>query len=397
VTSRPLRLLAIGHSYVARRNRDIIRAVAADPGFDVTVAAPRFFHGDLRPIAIEAEPAGSRLDVRGIDARGTRWVHLFAYDRAQTRSLLGEGTFDVVDAWEEPYIYAGYQIGRLAASTTARLSFWTMQNIVKRYPPPFSWFERATLRRADGWIACGALVWDAMMARGYPPAAGRVLPLAVDRDVFHPQSDEIRAQARRTLGLTSPIIGFAGRLVESKGLAVLMRALEGLPARRPWSLLLLGSGPYQERLHTWARERGWANRVRAILAPHHDVARYLGAMDVLVAPSQTTPRWKEQFGRVLIEAMACGVPVLASDSGEIPKVVGDAGRVLPKTDAAAWSAALTEILDDAQMRRHMIERGLARADEYSVERVAAQYREFYRWLAAQPPRRRAQPPGRTTP
>jgi glycosyltransferase involved in cell wall biosynthesis len=137
--------------------------------------------------------------------------------------------------------------------------------------------------------------------------------------------------------------------------------------------------------------------VRAILAPHHDVARYLGAMDVLVAPSQTTPRWKEQFGRVLIEAMACGVPVLASDSGEIPKVVGDAGRVLPKTDAAAWSAALTEILDDAQMRRHMIERGLARADEYSVERVAAQYREFYRWLAAQPPRRRAQPPGRTTP
>ena len=68
---------------------------------------------------------------------------------------------------------------------------------------------------------------------------------------------------------------------------------------------------------------------------HDDVPEHLNAMDVMCAPSQTTARWREQFGRMLIEAMACGVPVLASRSGEIPHVVGDAGLLVDERDVAA--------------------------------------------------------------
>ena len=74
-------------------------------------------------------------------------------------------------------------------------------------------------------------------------------------------------------------------------------------------------------------------------------------MDVLCAPSQTTARWREQFGRMLIEAMACGVPVVASRSGEIPHVVGDAGLLVDEADVAAWTAALDRLLADAALRR----------------------------------------------
>jgi hypothetical protein len=97
--------------------------------------------------------------------------------------------------------------------------------------------------------------------------------------------------------------------------------------------------------------------VRIASATHTEVPAYLNAMDMLCAPSQTTPHWREQFGRMLVEAMACGVPVLGSDSGEIPFVVSDAGRVLPERNVGAWVKAIEEQLGDAALRRELSERG----------------------------------------
>ena len=96
---------------------------------------------------------------------------------------------------------------------------------------------------------------------------------------------------------------------------------------------------------------------------HGDVPRWLNAMTVLCAPSQTTPSWREQFGRMLIEAMACGVPVLASDSGEMPHVVGDAGLVLPENDVRAWTAAFDRLSADDELRGELRARGIARVNE----------------------------------
>lgn len=380
----PIRLLTIGHSYAIARNRDIMRAVARDPDFQVVVVAPRAFRGDLRRLACDQEPAGSPIEVMAVTARATSIVHLFWYDTAGLRRVIGRGRFDVVHAWEEPYVYAGYQIGRVAAAAGARFSFRTAQSISKRYPRPFSWFERATLARAHGWIAGGSLVYDTMIARGYPPGRGRVLPLAVDPVLFHPLDEGGRAAVRHELGLTAPVVGFAGRLVQSKGLDVLMQCWDRLPAGQAGSLLLLGSGPYRETIEAWARRDGRNVPVRIVLATHDDVPRYLGAMDTLLVPSQTTPAWREQFGRVVIEAMACGVPVLGSDSGEIPRVMGDAGRVLPEADSRAWAAALSEVLASDGIRARMVKLGLRRAADFSVETVAQQYRDFYRSVAAQP-------------
>jgi glycosyltransferase involved in cell wall biosynthesis len=380
----PLRVLTIGHSYVVAGNRCVVRRVAADPGFEVTVAAPTYFHGDLRPITLEPEPPGSPLRLVGLPASWTRFVHCFRYDTAALNRLLADGRFDVVHAWEEPFVLASAQLVVALRGLPARFCFRTAQNQVKWYPPPFRWFERTVVRRADGWVAGGRLVAEAMLARDYPPERGRVIPLAVDPAAYRPLSAEERRAALAEVGLKPPVIGFAGRLVAAKGLDLLMRALEGLPAGRPWSLLVLGSGPYGRRILRWARARGWADRVCVRLVPHQDVPRYLGAMDLLAAPSQSTRRWKEQFGRVLVEAMACGVPVLASDSGEIPLVLGDAGRVLPERDPAAWTAALTELLADPAARAELAARGRVCADRYSADAVARTWREYYRWLAGQP-------------
>ncbi len=377
-----LRLLTIGHSYVLAVNRATIREVARDTSFDVTVGAPSFFHGDLRPVVCEPEPPGSPLHIAPIPARWTSRIHLFRYSGRALRELILKQPFDAIHAWEEPYIVAGYQIAALAKKSGARFCFRTAQSLNKHYPPPFNFFEKGSLRAAHRWIAGGQSVYNNLVARGYPAERGRVITLAVDTSMFQPAEEPARAQVLASLGLKAPVIGFVGRLVPAKGLRILMRALEGLDPKVSWSLLLLGSGEMQTEIEQWAAQRGWQDRVRIHLAKHHEVPSYLSAMDMMVAPSLTMPNWKEQFGRMLIEAFACAVPVIASDSGEIPHVVGDAGIIVSEQDVAGWTASIDKLLRDAELRERIGRSGRARVGRFSVAEVAVQFREFYRELAA---------------
>ncbi|QDT15492.1 glycosyltransferase family 4 protein [Alienimonas californiensis] len=379
--NRPLRVLTAGHSYVTAANRAIAREVARDPAFEVTVAAPAVYHGDFRREVCEPEQAGSPLRIEPIPARWTRRVHVFRYNARVLRRLTAGGGFDAVHAWEEPYILAGYQIAKAAAAAGVPYGFRSAQSLNKTYPPPFRQFERAALRTAAGWVAGGSLVFENLVSRGYPERTGRIITLAVETARFRPLPPEAKRAVREELGLPGPLIVQLGRVNEDKGVRVLLAALEGL-GERPWGLLMLGNGPLEGEVLRWAEARGWGDRVRVGAVRHEEVPRRLAAADLLVAPSQTTPHWKEQFGRMLIEAFACGVPVIGSDSGEIPRVVGDAGRIVPEADAAAWTRVIRELLDDPAARADLAERGLQRCGQYSVAAVAERWKDFYRDLAA---------------
>jgi glycosyltransferase involved in cell wall biosynthesis len=381
-----LRVLTIGHSYCVAMNRALVREVARDPELEITVAAPSYFHGDLRPIVLEPEPPQSPLRLVPLDTKFSRFIHVFRYDGSALRALIRKGEFDVVHAWEEPYIFAGYQIAKALKNSPARFCFRTAQSYVKRYPPPFNYFERVVLERAQGWIAGASLVYQAMLKKGFPQQTGRILNLAVDLAEFQPLSPANRAQVLQELGLQPPVIGFVGRLTRAKGLDVLMEAMDKVGGSRPWSLLLLGSGEYQDKVREWAAGNGWSARVQVKLVKHAEVPRYLGSMDFLVAPSQSAKNWREQFGRMIIEAFAAGVPVVGSDSGEIPFVIGDAGRVVAEADVAGWADAIAQLLDNPETRDELKSRGLARAPRYSVATIGKQYGDYYRWLAGQSPR-----------
>jgi glycosyltransferase involved in cell wall biosynthesis len=115
--------------------------------------------------------------------------------------------------------------------------------------------------------------------------------------------------------------------------------------------------------------------------PPARVAEEMHEFDALVLPSRTTRLWKEQFGRVLIEAMACKVPVVASDSGAIPEVVGDAGLIFPEGDAQALADCLQRLMDSPELSQELAERGHARVlEHYTQVQIAAQTAAFYREL-----------------
>ena len=275
----------------------------------------------------------------------SRRVQMMLYGR-RLAELLRE-SWDLVHCWEEPYVAAAAQVA-FAASRDVPLVFATFQNITKRYPPPFNWIERYTMSRADGVIAFGQTVFDVVAPRARRDIPMRVIPPGVDIEHFSPDARaRTRVLARYGWSDGAPVVGFLGRLVPEKGCLLLAAVLDQLSV--PWRALFVGSGRLEADLRPWSLRYGDRVRIETEVS-HDEVAQHLNAMDVLCAPSQTTGAWREQFGRMLIEAFACGVPVVASDSGEIPHVVGDAGIVVSERDDAAWVHALSGLLSDPGRR-----------------------------------------------
>jgi glycosyltransferase involved in cell wall biosynthesis len=372
------RLVTIAHSYVVANNRRLAHemAVQGRGRWEVTAIAPARLVGDLRDVALEPI-AGETCATHALRVKLGRIPHLRRYER-QLRTLLA-GPWDLVHIWEEPYVAACAQAAS-AAPKNARVVPATFQNIVKLYPPPLGYYERSVMRRASGWIAFGETVHEAQAAKTlYASRPSRVIPPGVDVMRFQPDA-AARAAVRARLGWDddTPIVGFLGRFVAAKGLRVLMEALDRV--RPPWRVLFVGGGPMADELSAFGAAHPGRVRVLTDVA-HGEVPEHLNAMDLMCAPSQTTARWREQFGRMLIEAMACGVPVVASRSGEIPHVVGDAGLIVDEADVASWTAAIERLLGDPAARRDLSVRGIGRAhDKYAWPVVARAHLEFFEEL-----------------
>jgi len=372
------RLLTIGHSYVIAGNRRLAHemAVQGRGTWDVTAAAPARLRGDLREVTLEPID-GEACTVRPLGVRCGSIPHIRYYDR-RLRALLSE-PWDVVHIWEEPYVMACAQIAS-SAPRGARVVPATFQNIAKHYPQPFRYFERHVMNRAAGWIAFGETVHEAQRSKDmYSAKPSRIIPPGVDVSRFRPDGAARRAsRARFGWDDAVPVAGFLGRFVPEKGLSMLMKALSGV--RHPWRALFVGGGPMEADLRAFGAAH--AGRVHVVTGVTHDaVPAHLNAMDVLCAPSQTTSRWREQFGRMLIEAMGCGVAVVASDSGEIPHVIGDAGLVVSEHSTGDWTNALEALLSDPSRRADLAARGQARAhDRFAWPVVARAHLAFFEAL-----------------
>lgn len=366
------RLLTIGHSYCVTANRRLAHELALTDQWDVTVVAPERFRGDFR-VHETARESYERCRVEAVPVYFGSRVHTLLYGWP-LQPLLRQ-PWDLVHCWEEPYVASAAQI---AAWTPARvpLVYATFQNIDKRYPPPFSWCERYVAGRADGLVVFGQTMRDVAVNHGFAPRRTRVIPIGVDTRRFSP-NPAARARVRASLGWDdgTPVIGFVGRFVPEKGLELLIQVLERL--REPWRALFVGSGPLESRLRRWASSYG--DRVAlATTVGHDEVPDWLNAMDLLCAPSQTTRKWREQFGRMLIEAFAVGVPVVASDSGEIPHVLGGAGVVVREDDRDAWQHAVGALLRDEDRRVALGHYGRERAlSTFDWRIVARQHNRFF--------------------
>ncbi len=368
------KLLTLGHSYIVALNRRLANEMSriGSVDWDITVAAPIALKGDLRPLQLQSN-TDDCASIKSVSVVLDRSPQLMMY-HDRLREILQQG-WDLVHCWEEPYVVSGGQVAWWTPQRTP-LIYFTFQNQVKHYPPPFNWIEAYAMNRATGWICAGETVAQTLRPRSGYQLPMRTIPLGVDVDWFAP-SIGARQAIRQQLEWDEkvPVIGYLGRFVPEKGLDRLMRVLDHIT--EPWRALIVGTGAMEAALRSWASRYG--DRVRICTTVHHDqVSHYLNAMDLLCAPSQTTPRWREQFGRMIIEAFACGVPVIGSDSGEIPYVIGDAGMIVAEADDRAWIKAISDLLSNPQERSRLSKTGIDRAHSvFAWPIVAKQHLEFF--------------------
>jgi glycosyltransferase involved in cell wall biosynthesis len=310
------------------------------------------------------------VTVRLLTAHFAGSHHLHCY--RGLRAAIADSRPDLFYYDQEAWSVSTVQAVRAAERTGATIVGFTWQNIMKRYPPPFTAFERWVHRRTRMIIAGNAEAAEILRQRGFDGMI-RVIPqFGVDPMVFRPGPS---TRADLQLPPDGLLVGFIGRLVPEKGVDTVVEALARVPGVR---LVIAGIGPEENALRELAARVGVATRVHFLGGFASDrVPHLLRALDALVLPSRTTPRWKEQFGRVLIEAMATCLPVLGSDSAEIPNVIGDAGLVFREGNVEDCARALGELLDPDQ-RRMLAEKGSARVTaEFTNERIAERFWEAF--------------------
>ncbi len=364
-----MHLLVVSHSCALALNRQIYAEIRRKTGWRITLAVPAKWKDEF----------GNEIDQQRFDGledavqipvwlNGNIILHMY---RTNWRRLLKEHRPDLVYVNHEPYSIAAAQVcWANMHSINAPFGMYSCQNIAKKYPPPFSWTEKMVYRNSQFAFPITEDVADVLRAKGF---CGRstVCALPLDPEKYHP-----RLRSNPPTGFeqsNETVFGFVGRLTESKGLRTLALAL-GKLRDLSWRLMVIGTGEFQKDFEALLVSAGVRDRVRfAGYVPHAETPRWLAAMDVLVLPSETQPNWKEQFGRVIPEALACGAAVVGSDSGEIPRLISESGGglIFKERDPQALAVALRTMVAEPQRREAMARAGrLWVAENISLDAVS---------------------------
>ena len=380
---RPLRVMWIWHAAVVAEYQKPLSVLAACPGLDVTLLVPRRWPERAGQMVEAEDPAVPNFRLVKAPALFTGYYYIYFFPWLLFYLLRYRP--DVIYCYEEAHtlLAACVLLLRRLFMPGTRVFLYAAQNIKKRYPVPFRWFERYCFARTDAILACGTEVARTLRVKGYRKAL-RVVPLPVDAAAFCPDP-ALRAEGHRRLGLSDGdlLVSYAGKVVEEKGMRTLWSAFEMLAhEREDLHLLLAGGGPLLDEIRASARRAGLDARLHVPGVVHNsDLPAYLNASDVFVLPSETRGNWREQFGRAIVEAMSCGVPCVGSDSGEIPFVLGEAGLVFHEGDAEALADCLHRLIEDPALRAELSKRGRARVLKlFSLEKVAAQHYCLYEGL-----------------
>lgn len=364
----PQRIAFVSHSYLESATRTKLVYMAK--------------HNDVRLITPSSYP--TPYGWRDLDIKGSLGlqiqsypIHFLHFKRTPTRWFLrsrdlGFRAFqpDIIHVEMEPHGWITCQVllYRRLFAPRAKVVVFTWENLsLDEQGTKARLLERLSIlnrRLVDLFICGNGAGRDILLAKGIPADKIVVLPqVGIDPESFYPYPVERRRDCRLRLGISDAefAVGFVGRFVQEKGILDLLEAVMRLDAeaKRTPALVLAGGGELEETVRSRSAEFG----LKLVIVPprkYEEVVEVMNALDVLVLPSQSRPFWKEQFGHVLIEAMACGVPVIGSDSGEIPNVIGDAGLVFQEGNCEQLFRCLQTYCENEKFRSDSRKMGLKR-------------------------------------
>lgn len=364
-----MRVLMISKTFVSSTSQRKLEELAKCPGVELTLVTPSYWRSDdgSKQVLERLYTQGYRMIVTPMALNG----HFHTYFYPRLGQIMREVRPQILHIDEEAYNLAAFQAMHLARRQHIPALFVAWQNLYRKYPLPFRQIELYNYHHAAIAIAGSPDVAEVLKRKGFN-ATIRIIPLSIDPQIYR------RSAPRPLRAAGVPFtLGYVGRLKEEKGLALLVEALANLPEY--CRVVFIGHGPMKGELEEQAAHLGVADRVTFKDAiPPQEVPIEMQQMDAFVLPSLTRPNWMEQFGRVLIEAMACETPVIGSSSGEIPNVIGDAGLIFQEGNVQQLCARVRQLMDDPALYARLATQGRQRVIEnYSQERIARQTYEVY--------------------
>ena len=346
-----MKILSISHSAILKVNQVFFEHLI-QKGHQVRLLVPKkCTAGGLGKD--HSVQLNDKIDMMSLDGLFLGNGSLFFFYK-NLKKVIKEYKPDVFYLDEEPWSFIALQcLLALRDFPEVRFVFYTKQNIYKKYPIPFSWIEQKTYQKSQLCFSISQETTDALRKKGYDKEVIE-LPHAVDFGLFSPL-EQVKEETHIT-------IGFVGRFISAKGGRELIIAFSNLhKTHANTKLVLIGGGEEKERWMKLTQDLGLEEAI-TFEAPykHDEMKRAYTSFDILAVPSLTTKTWKEQFGRILIEAAACGVPVVASSSGEIPNVVASLGNglIYSELDLEEFKEKLTELVIHHEKRIEFRTQGL---------------------------------------
>lgn len=379
-----MRVLVISHTYISPINRkkwQVLASLFSD--INITVIFPSIWPTTIFNHKAEADLSEYNLPnckfiILDIYKAGNEV--LYSYKSSQLFKLIKKLNPDIIHVEQGDNALSYFQtiIFSKILRLKSKFVFFTWVNWHHKFSLKYRIFwkriENFNLKKSDAAIAGNGQALDILAEKGFTKPVLVLPQLGVDTQIFKPAT------------MTDPNsikIGFVGRLVQEKGIFLLLQAFSILAADYTnLKLSFLGCGPCKEKLAQQINKFNLEDRVE-IIAPvlHEQVAKFIQTLDIFVLPSIDIPEWHEQFGHVLIEAMACKVAVAGSNAGEIPNVLAGAGEVFKQNDVNALLHALKKLITDNIYRMELAEFGYKKVmRDYSCEAIAEKTHNFWTYI-----------------
>ena len=370
----PLRVLFISHTYVVGVNQGKLDAIAATGAAEVGLIVPRQWKAVQWNKLLEVEQPYPRIQIYPIPAWFKGRAGAYFYPPLAVLKAIVDFRPDVIQVEQEVFSLSAFEIACLARLLKKPMVLFGWENMDRQLSPFRNWIRQFVFNATQYIIAGNHEGAELVKHWGYQRSVEVMPQMGVDTELFSPQ-------LRHQTNPSEIHIGYVGRISHHKGIDTLIEAARILRSQgHSFRLVLCGSGQDEALFKKQADEAQlsesivWRGGVR-----HDEVPQEMGKMDILVLPSRTVETWKEQFGHVLIEAMAMGIPAVGSTCGEIPNVIGRSDLVFTEGNAEELAAILARLITEPAWRSEMEQYSLNRvAQYYSHKRIAERLLDLWR-------------------
>jgi glycosyltransferase involved in cell wall biosynthesis len=371
-----MKILYVGHTYTVRANQAKILALSQFPDAEITLITPHAWRGPLYANRADRFDTSLVPNVRHHILRaafiGKESAYIFT---PSIFTLIRQLKPDIVHVEQGVYALSYAQIlwALKLFSPRSRALFFTWWNLPYMPHGVKKWAEEFNLTHSACAIAGNSAAREVLQIHGFSRPVFILPQLGIDMAAYANLNLAPRNDGQFT-------VGYAGRIAEEKGVLDLLRAASQMEHKKNVALYFVGAGDALEQAKQFAVQ----NSVALIHHPavrNEELPEHLAKMDMLVLPSRTTPGWVEQFGHILLEAMACGVPVIGSSSGEIPNVIGEAGLIFDEGNSAQLASLLDRLFFSEDERRRLATAGRKRvAEHFTNEKIAEAQMRIYEWM-----------------